>query len=105
MGIQDVADVTLIRHAYVRTGSQGQGIGATLLTHLGQLTEKPTLIGGWADALPAVRFYQRHGFQLVSPAEKDRLLSIYWTVSPRQVETSVVLADRRWLNRTAAGKP
>ncbi len=95
MGIQHVHDVTLIRHAYVRSACQGQGIGASLLLHLRQLTTKPILIGAWADAVWAIRFYQRHGFHLVSLNEKDRLLQTYWTVSPRQIQTSVVLADQQ----------
>jgi len=100
MGIQPVKnetqDVTLIRHAYVRTDHQRRGIGALLLSHLRQLTPDPILIGTWADALWAIRFYQRHGFDLVSPATKDRLLRRYWSIPERQIETSVVLADDRW---------
>jgi GNAT superfamily N-acetyltransferase len=103
MGIQDVQDVTLIRHAYVRTGSQGRGIGAQLLAHLRQLTSKPVLIGTWADAEWAIRFYRRHGFETVSREEKDRLLKQYWSIPDRQVETSVVLADARW--REGSTKP
>ena len=102
MGMQDVKDVTLIRHAYVRRESQGKGIGAALLTHLRQLTTKPLLIGAWTDALWAIRFYERHGFAAVSRSEKERLLQTYWTVSPRQIDTSVVLADQRWRDRIAA---
>ncbi len=96
MGIQDVQDVTLIRHAYVRTARQGAGIGSALLAHLMELTSRPTLIGTWAAAGWAVRFYERHGFVLVTPEEKDRLLAKYWDIPARQVETSVVLADARW---------
>lgn len=96
MGIQDVQDVTLIRHAYVRTSSQRRGVGALLLAHLRNLTTNPVLIGTWADAAWAIRFYQRHGFEQVSPADKDRLLRRYWTVPARQVETSVVLVDQHW---------
>jgi GNAT superfamily N-acetyltransferase len=96
MGIQDVRDVTLIRHAYVRTSAQGQGIGAQLLAHLRKLTVRPVLIGTWADATWAIRFYQRHGFEIVEPAEKERLLRLYWSVPDRQIETSVVLADMAW---------
>ena len=96
MGIQDVQDVTLIRHAYVRSASQKQGIGAKLLAHLCELTDRPILIGTWADATWAIRFYERHGFALVGPEEKNRLLKIYWTVPERQIETSVVLADTTW---------
>ena len=99
MGIQDKGDVTLIRHAYVRTGIQKQGIGTFLLHHLEQVTEKPILIGTWTDATWAVSFYQKNGYQLVSPKEKTMLLKKYWTIPDRQIETSVVLADFNWLNR------
>ena len=92
MGIQDVADVTLIRHAYVRTSHRNRGIGAELLAHLESLTDRPLLIGTWAEASWAIRFYERHGFRLVEPAKKDRLLRKYWNISERQIETSVVLA-------------
>ena len=94
MGIQDVQDVTLIRHAYVRTLRQGQGIGSWLLSHLRTLTDRPMLIGTWADADWAVRFYERHGFRLVTEEEKNRLLRKYWSIPQRQVETSVVLAEQ-----------
>jgi len=93
MGLQHVQDVTLIRHAYVRTGSQKQGIGALLLSHLREMTKRPVLIGTWADAAWAIRFYERHGFQVVGPDEKTRLLKKYWNVPDRQVETSVVLVE------------
>jgi len=99
MGIQDVQDVTLIRHSYVRTARRNQGIGGALLSHLRGLTPRPLLVGTWADAAWAVRFYEDHGFQLVSPAEKDRLLRRYWSVPERQIEASVVLADERWRRR------
>jgi GNAT superfamily N-acetyltransferase len=96
MGIQQVQDVTLIRHAYVRTTSQKQGIGALLLSHLRKMANHPILIGTWADAAWAIRFYERYGFQLVAPDEKQRLLKKYWTVPDRQIESSVVLADPMW---------
>jgi GNAT superfamily N-acetyltransferase len=91
MGIQDVDDVTLIRHAYVMPSEQRRGIGSGLLTHLEALATKPLLVGTWADATWAIRFYERHGFRLVTPAEKDRLLRRYWRIPDRQIETSVVL--------------
>jgi len=96
MGLQQLQEVTLIRHAYVRTGSQKQGIGGRLLSHLQGLTSGPLLVGTWADAVWAIRFYEKHGYQVVSSQEKDRLLKKYWTIPERQIETSVVLADRRW---------
>lgn len=96
MGIQDVQDVTLIRHAYVRTARRSQGIGGKLLSHLRGQTRRPILIGTWADAFWAVRFYEKHGFRMVSPEEKDRLLRKYWSIPSRQAETSVVLAEQKW---------
>jgi GNAT superfamily N-acetyltransferase len=96
MGIQQVQDVTLIRHAYVRTTSQKQGLGALLLSHLRNMADNRVLIGTWADAAWAIRFYERYGFQVVTPDEKQRLLKKYWTVPDRQIETSVVLADPKW---------
>jgi N-acetylglutamate synthase-like GNAT family acetyltransferase len=96
MGIQPAQDMTLIRHAYVRTASRNQGIGGRLLSHLRKLASGPLLIGTWADAVWAIRFYRKHGFQLVDPEEKDRLLKKYWTVPERQIETSVVLAESTW---------
>ncbi|HYK82234.1 MAG TPA: GNAT family N-acetyltransferase, partial [Gemmatimonadales bacterium] len=84
------------RHAYVRSSSQKRGIGARLLSHLRELANGPVLIGTWADAVWAIRFYERYGFQRVGPEEKNRLLTKYWTVPGRQIETSVVLADPTW---------
>ena len=78
------------------------GIGARLLSHLRQGVSSPLLVGTWAAAWWAVRFYQKHGFRLVTPEEKDRLLRVYWTISDRQVETSVVLADEKWFRQPAA---
>ena len=103
MGIQSVQDVTLIRHAYVATNSQKRGIGTQLLSHLRNLTPGPILIGTWSDAAWAIRFYERHGFQLITPDQKNRLLRRYWTIPPRQVETSVVLADARWRELNGEG--
>ena len=96
MGIQDVLDVTLIRHAYVRTAQQNKGIGGKLLSHLRTLTSRPILLGTWADATWAIRFYEKHGFRLVTPEEKDRLLRKYWSIPDRQIETSVVLVEESW---------
>jgi N-acetylglutamate synthase-like GNAT family acetyltransferase len=102
MGLQRIQDVTLIRHAYVRTDAQRRGIGARLLCHLQKLTLEPILIGTWADATWAIRFYEKHGFRIVSTQEKNRLLSRYWSIPERQIETSVVLADAQWWNANAA---
>ena len=99
MGIQDKGDVALVRHAYVAPQMQRQGVGRRLLRHLENLTDKPMLIGTWAAASWAIDFYVRNGFTVVSKDEKERLLRKYWSIPDRQIETSVVLADRRWLAR------
>jgi N-acetylglutamate synthase-like GNAT family acetyltransferase len=101
MGIQPVQDVTLIRHAYVRTACRNQGIGGKLLKFLVQEITTPVLIGTWADAAWAIRFYEKHGFTRVSVEEKTRLLKTYWSIPERQVETSVVLADQKLPDRDA----
>jgi GNAT superfamily N-acetyltransferase len=93
MGIQPVRDVDLIRHAYVLPGNQRQGVGSSLIGHLRSLSKRRMLVGTWAAAEWAVSFYQRHGFELVSPERKTALLKSYWTVPDRQIETSVVLAN------------
>jgi GNAT superfamily N-acetyltransferase len=98
MGIQDVLDVTLIRHAYVRTTARNKGIGGKLLNHLSELTVQPILIGTWASAIWAIGFYKKHGFRLVTFEEKEYLLRKYWNVPGRQVETSVVLASQNWVS-------
>jgi len=96
MGIQFKADVTLIRHAYVRTTKRNRGIGSKLLEYLHAISTTPVLIGTWADAVWAIEFYQKHGFRLLSTEEKDNLLRKYWSIPGRQVETSVVLASPDW---------
>lgn len=102
MGLQYVQDVTLIRHAYIRTRSQKRGIGGLLLAHLRELARGAVLIGTWADANWAIRFYQKHGFYVVRPDQKCQLLRRYWTVPERQIETSVVLADLAWQSLDAS---
>jgi GNAT superfamily N-acetyltransferase len=102
MGIQHIRDVTLIRHAYVLTARQNQGLGGKLLSELRGQSNRPILIGTWADAVWAIRFYEKHGFRLVSQEEKNRLLQRYWSIPKRQVETSVVLADPKWFDLAQA---
>lgn len=93
MGIQRVRDVDLIRHAYVSAGSQRRGVGGALLECLAHSTTRRMLVGTWAAADWAIRFYRRHGFELVSPECKTALLKTYWNIPGRQIETSVVLAN------------
>ena len=95
MGIQPVRDVELIRHAYTAPERQGRGIGGALLDELLSRATRPILVGTWAAAEWAIRFYERHGFARVSDARRTELLTEYWTIPERQVETSVVLEQRR----------
>jgi GNAT superfamily N-acetyltransferase len=96
MGIQDRGEVTLIRHAYVRTSHRRSGIGARLLAHLEAMTAKPILIGTWTAAAWAIRFYEKNGYRSLAPAETERLLRKYWRIGERQIATSVVLANARF---------
>ncbi len=93
MGMQPVRDVDLIRHAYVRPDHQRSGVGGALLRHLRGLSTRRMLVGTWAAAEWAVRFYRLHGFELVPAEQTPSLLKTYWTVPDRQIETSVVLAN------------
>ena len=96
MGIQAKGDVYLIRHAYVRTAARRSGIGSALLTYLTEAADKPFLVGTWRSATWAISFYERHGFRNIGPTETLRLLRTYWSISARQADASVVLADERW---------
>lgn len=90
VGYQPVRDVTLLRHLYVETGRQRGGVGSDLLRHVIGLTETPRLlVGMWADAAWAIRFYAKHGFSL--DPDGDRLLRTYWNIPDRQRETSIVM--------------
>jgi len=101
MGIQDKADVALVRHAYIAPASQRGGVGTALLRHVQGLTDRPILIGTWADAAWAIDFYRRNGFTLTTAATTNRLLRTYWSIPQRQIETSVVLTDQRWVDKSA----
>ena len=92
MGIQELKEVTLIRHTYVLTEHQRRGVGSKLLQYLINLAEGPEiLVGTWKAASWAIQFYEAYGFTLVSSYEKDRLLREYWSIPERQIETSLVL--------------
>jgi GNAT superfamily N-acetyltransferase len=96
MGIQTVNDVTLIRHAYTLTSHQRKGMGEKLLKHLLILAQtERILVGTWEAAPWAVKFYEKHGFQLLSREETNNMLKMYWNIPERQVATSVVLEHKR----------
>ena len=98
MGMQDKGAVALVRHAYVAPATQRAGVGTALLRHVLGLTDKPVLIGTWAAAEWAIAFYRRNGFSLVPASDTPRLLRTYWSIPERQIETSVILADQRWID-------
>ena len=102
MGFQDKGDVALVRHAYIMPTLQRTGVGTRLLRHVESLASKPVLIGTWADASWAIDFYRRNGYTIVSNSDKDALLRKYWSIPTRQIETSVVLADGRWMQARRA---
>jgi N-acetylglutamate synthase-like GNAT family acetyltransferase len=104
MGIQDKGAVALVRHAYVAPTTQRKGVGTRLLRYVQSLADKPILIGTWADASWAIEFYRRNGFTLVPDSHKNHLLRTYWSIPERQIETSVVLADRRWMEAQQRGR-
>jgi GNAT superfamily N-acetyltransferase len=92
MGVQDVGDVDLIRHAYVAPAAHRKGVGGALINHLLERATRRTLVGTWAAAGWAIAFYERHGFELLPRDEAAELLRRYWAIPDRQIETSVVLA-------------
>ena len=97
MGIQELREVTLIRHAYTLTNYQGMGIGKSLLQHLFKINESSRLlVGTWQDASWAISFYLKNGFVLHTRKQTDHLLDRYWQVPLRQMATSVVLEKRIW---------
>jgi GNAT superfamily N-acetyltransferase len=99
MGIQQVGNVTLIRHAYTLTNYQRQGHGEKLLNYLLNIAKtKHVLVGTWESAPWAIKFYQKHGFVLLSREETNKLLKQYWNILERQVETSVVLEQKGQLS-------
>ena len=92
MGIQELKDVTLIRHAYILTRYQGIGIGKSLLQNLFKINKNSCLlVGTWRDATWAIQFYEKFGFLLHTKKQTAQLLKKYWNLPSKQIENSVVL--------------
>ena len=92
MGIQELKDVTLIRHAYTLTDYQGIGIGKSLLQHLFEINKSAVIfVGTWRDAIWAIQFYKKFGFAVHTKKQTNQLLNKYWKISSKQIENSIVL--------------
>jgi len=92
IGIQEVKDVILIRHAYTLTSYQGKGTGSALLEYLLKKNQNSRLlVGTWRDATWAIRFYEKFGFILHAKEQSALLLKKYWKIPSKQIENSVVL--------------
>ena len=92
MGIQELKDVTLIRHAYILTRYQGIGIGKSLLQNLFKINKNSCLlVGTWQNATWAIQFYEKFGFLLHTKKQTAQLLKKYWNLPSKQIENSVVL--------------
>jgi GNAT superfamily N-acetyltransferase len=95
MGIQELKDVTLIRHAYTLTNYQEMGIGKSLLQYLFRLNKSSyLLVGTWQDAAWAIEFYEKFGFIRQNKKQTAQLLNKYWEISSKQIENSVVLEKK-----------
>ena len=92
IGIQEIKDVILIRHAYTLTSYQGKGIGSALLKYLLKRNlNSRLLVGTWRKATWAIRFYEKFGFVLHPKKQSTQLLKKYWKIPLKQIENSVVL--------------
>ena len=92
MGIQELKEVTLIRHAYTLTCYQGTGVGKLLLKYILQKNKSASLlVGTWRNATWAIRFYEKSGFILQTKKRTVQLLKKYWKIPATQIDNSVVL--------------
>ena len=92
MGIQEVKDIILIRHAYTLTSYQGKGAGSALLKYLLKKNQNSRLlVGTWRNATWAIKFYEKFGFILHAKEQSTLLLRKYWKITSKQIENSVVL--------------
>ena len=92
IGVQEVKDVTLIRHAYTLSSYQSKGVGSALLEYLLKKNQNTRLlVGTWRNATWAIRFYEKFGFILHAKEQSTLLLKKYWKIASKQIENSVVL--------------
>ena len=92
IGIQEVKDVILIRHAYTLTSYQNKGTGSAMLEYLLKKSQNSRLlVGTWKNAEWAVRFYEKFGFIPHGKEQSTLLLKKYWKIPSKQIKNSVVL--------------
>jgi len=92
IGIQEIKDVTLIRHAYTLTSYQGKGTGSALLEYLLKKNQNSRLlVGTWKNAIWAIKFYEKFSFILHAKDQSTLLLKKYWKIPLKQIKNSVVL--------------
>ena len=92
IGVQEVKDVILIRHAYTLSSYQGKGVGSALLEYLLKKNKNSRLlVGTWKSATWAIKFYKKFDFILHTKEETTLLLKKYWNIPTKQIENSVVL--------------
>ncbi len=92
IGIQELKEVTLIRHAYTLTSFQGKGTGSALLEYLLKKNlNSHLLVGTWRNATWAIRFYEKFDFILHAKEQSTLLLEKYWKIPSKQIKNSVVL--------------
>ena len=92
IGIQEVKDVILIRHAYTLTSYQNKGAGSAMLEYLLKKNQNSRLlVGTWKNAEWAIRFYKKFGFIIHAKEQSTLLLKKYWKISSKQIKNSIVL--------------
>ena len=92
IGVQEVEDVILIRHAYTLSSHQGKGVGSALLEYLLKKNKNSRLlVGTWKNATWAIQFYKKFDFIIHTKEETTLLLKKYWNIPTKQIENSVVL--------------
>ena len=92
IGVQEVKDVILIRHAYTLCSYQNIGAGSALIEYLLKKNQDSRLLVGTSkNSTWAIQFYQKFCFIPHAKEETTLLLKKYWKIPAKQIENSVVL--------------
>ena len=87
IGVQEIKDVVMIRHAYTLTAYQGKGTGNALLKYLlNNHQNSRLLVGTWQDAKWAIQFYEKFDFVLHAKEESALLLEKYWNTRQNKLK-------------------